>query len=416
MEIRPVRLNSFDMMKGVINNYWQQAKQAKEQGKLVSWHTAIAPIEILVAADIFTVFPENHCAACGAAKVGGLLCEVAEAHGYSIDICSYPRNDLGSALAGAETRSPTGGLPPPDLVVYCDNQCRTVIGWSEALGRLFNCPAIVVDVPFWHDWFTPEDTREAVEYTKRQLEELIAAVEDITHKRFDYDRLRECLGYTKRLGTLWKEVLDLGRHIPSPLSSFDHFMWLFPIVVQRGLPDGIPCLQALKAEAEERVAQKTGALPEEKYRLYWDNIAIWYKLRELFSKFASYGATPITAAYPLVWDAFRLSDPARPLESMAEATFTAYINRGIERRIEFITNLIKEFSIDGLVMQSSRSCKAFFTGQYDIAEAIQEKLGVPSVFIEGDMVDPRVYSDAEVYSRIDAFMGVLASRPPRRRQ
>lgn len=416
MEIKPVRINSFDMMRGVINDYWQEARQAPEKGRLVAWCTALTPAEILVAADIFTVFPENHCAACGAAKVGGFHCEVAEAHGYSIDVCSYPRNDLGSALAGKDTRSPVGGLPQPNLVVYCSNQCRTVIGWSEALGRLFNCPAIVVDVPFWHDWFTPDDTRTAVEYVKHQLEELVTVVEDITHKRFDYDRLRECLGYTRKLGTLWKEVLDLGRNIPAPLNCFDHFMWLFPIVVQRGIPDGIPCLQALKAEAEERIAQKVGTVPEEKYRLYWDNIAVWYKIRELFFKFASYGATPVTAAYPLNWEPLRLSDPARPLESMAEALFTTYINQGVGRRIEYITNLVKEFSVDGMVMQTSRSCKAFFIGQYDIVEAIQERLGVPSVLIEGDMVDPRVYSDAEVNSRIDALMSILTSRGPRQRQ
>ena len=103
-------------------------------------------------------------------------------------------------------------------------------------------------------------------------------------------------------------------------------------------------------------------------------------------------------------------DPSQPLDSLARGIIQPYINHGLEYKIEWLANCVEEYSIDGLVMQSTRSCKPFFMGQYDIIEAVEKRTGVPGVIIESDMCDLRFHSDAQVDARLDAFFEVLATR------
>jgi benzoyl-CoA reductase/2-hydroxyglutaryl-CoA dehydratase subunit BcrC/BadD/HgdB len=167
--------------------------------------------------------------------------------------------------------------------------------------------------------------------------------------------------------------------------------------------------QQLKSDLAERVARKIGAIPQEKYRLYWDNIPIWFKLRELSQKFASYNANLVTGVYPYTWALTDL-DPKQPLESITRSMIYFVTNAGIRGRADFITKLVQDYSLDGLVAQSSRSCRLMNMGQYDIMNLVTQRTGCPAVFIEGDMCDERVYSESEVDSKIDAFMELLAQR------
>ena len=68
--------------------------------KKVAWVTSGAPIEILRALGFFLVYPENHAALCGARRKAEGLAVHAENAGYSRDLCSYARTDIGAALSG----------------------------------------------------------------------------------------------------------------------------------------------------------------------------------------------------------------------------------------------------------------------------------------------------------------------------
>jgi benzoyl-CoA reductase/2-hydroxyglutaryl-CoA dehydratase subunit BcrC/BadD/HgdB len=74
---------------------------------------------------------------------------------------------------------------------------------------------------------------------------------------------------------------------------------------------------------------------------------------------------------------------------------------------ERIKNLISYFHVDGMVMHSNRSCKPYSLGQYDLARLIREDIGIPVVIIEADMVDSRVYAQAQIHTRIEAFLESL---------
>ena len=69
--------------------------------------------------------------------------------------------------------------------------------------------------------------------------------------------------------------------------------------------------------------------------------------------------------------------------------------------------VIEKYGADGLVMHSNRSCKPYSLGQYDIQRIVREKRGIPTLVIEADMVDPRSFSEAQIQTRIDAFLEMI---------
>ena len=397
------RLRASQKMKELMTLYYMGAKMAEGKDKKIAWITSGGPVEFLIAADIIPIYPENHGAMLGASKMSVELCEVAEGLGYSRDLCSYARGDIGSALT---KKSPIpGGLPKPDFLLACNNICGTVLKWYEALSRIFHVPLFLLDTPFVHH----QMSSESLVYVKRQFAELIEFIEQQTKKKFDREKLKEVVRYSGESAILWKEVLDQCAHRPSPMSCFDAFINMAPIVTLRGTKEVVNFYRDMKTELQERIAKGISAVPNEKYRLLWDNIPIWYKMRELGELFSSQGACLVADTYTSAW-VFEGMETPDPMEGLALAYTTAYLNISIDLMIARVLNLIKRFSINGVIIHSNRSCKPYSLGQYDIQRLIYEKTGVPSLVLEADMTDARVYSDAQAQTRVEAFIETLQNR------
>jgi bcr-type benzoyl-CoA reductase subunit B len=396
------RLRASQKMKELMTRYYIGAKMAEGTDKKIAWISSGGPVEFLIAADIIPIYPENHGAMLGASRMSVELCEVAESLGYSRDLCSYARGDIGSALT---KKSPIGGLPRPNFLLACNNICGTVLKWYQALSRFFDVPLFFLDTPFIHHKLIPE----SIIYVRRQFEELIAFIEIQTGKKFDRHRLGEVVRYSGQAAILWKEVLDQCAHRPSPMSCFDAFINMAPIVTLRGTEEVLQFYRDMKEELKERIIQGMSAVPEEKFRLLWDNIPIWYKMRELSELFSSYGACLVADTYTSAW-VFEGMDTSDPLEGLAQAYTTAYLNISIDLMVERILDLLQRFGVDGLIIHSNRSCKPYSLGQYDMQRLIYQKTGIPGLVIEADMTDARVYSDAQVKTRIEAFMETLQNR------
>jgi benzoyl-CoA reductase/2-hydroxyglutaryl-CoA dehydratase subunit BcrC/BadD/HgdB len=197
------------------------------------------------------------------------------------------------------------------------------------------------------------------------------------------------------------------------MSCFDAFINMAPIVTLRGTKEVVDFYREMKAELKQRITEGISAVPGEKFRLLWDNIPIWYKMRELSELFASYGACLIADTYTHAW-VFEGLETEDPLDGLARAYTMAYLNISIDLMVDKILDLLTRFSADGIVIHSNRSCKPYSLGQYDIKRIIYEKTGILSLVLEADMTDARVYSDAQVKTRIEAFMETLQNRkfPP----
>ena len=398
------KIKAVAKMKEIMTTYYIDAKTAEQTGKKVAWITSGGPVEPLIAMDIIPIYPENHGAMIGASKMGVDLCSKAEAMGYSSDLCSYARSDISCATVNG---GPIGGLPKPDMLVCCTNICGTVLKWYEIQARYFGCPLFILDTPFCHTGFHDEMRR----YVRKQLDEYVAFLEAAAGRRFDYDRLKEVGRLSIEGQRLWQAVLDTAAHKPAPLSAFDAFFHLALIVTLRGQQQTIDYYKMLLAEMKERIAAGIGAVPDERYRLLWDNLPVWFRTKWLSEKFAAAGACLVADTYTSAWcGSLKYADENNFLESMAECYTRIYLNIGVDEMARMVVDMVDKYAADGLVMHSNRSCKPYSLGQYDIQRIVQERRGIPTLMIEADMVDERSFAEGPTETRIEAFMEMLKTR------
>ena len=91
-------------------------------------------------------------------------------------------------------------------------------------------------------------------------------------------------------------------------------------------------------------------------------------------------------------------------QAIAASYLNVYINLGFEERIKYLARLVDDFSLTGFIMHSNRSCKPYSVGMYRLQEEVSKLTGKPGVVIEADQNDPRAYSDAQVETRLEAFI------------
>jgi len=390
------RIKSGEAMREMMTRYYMEAKGAEGTDRHIGWITSGAPVEPLIAFDVIPVYPENHGAMCGAAHMNVELCEVAEGRGYSRDLCSYARGDIGSAMTKG---GPIGGLPRPTFLVACNNICNTVFKWYEELARFFDVPLFIYDTPFVRG-----DLPEHIaDYSIRQMEEFIAFLEKITGTPYDEKRMLDVAAKSLYASSLWKEVLACNEHRPAPMTCFDAFILMAPIVTLRGKQEVVDFYQGMLDEMKQRIEEGIGILPSEKYRILWDNIPVWYEMRNLGKLFMELETCLVADTYTSAWT-YSNVDADKPLASMATIFTEVYLNINLERMADKIESLATRFSVDGMIMHSNRSCKPYSLGQYDLAKEFTKRTGKPALIIEADHTDSRWYDRAQIENRIRDFV------------
>ncbi len=399
-------LNSSYQAGTILKEYWEGAARHQAEGRPVAWVSGNVPIELFWAMGVYPVYPENYSAVCASIQRAQEFCEVAEQKGFSIDLCSYSRVNLGIVLGKGidDPGLPFGGLPRPDILVTTRIPCLIQVKWWEAVREFFNVPLFVVDATMI-DLPVREDQRQ---HFLGQIRELIPVMEKKLGVRYQEDNFLQALKLSDQAAALWLELLDLRASVPSPVGSREMCGNVFPLVSMLGSPTPIEFFNSLLKEAKECVKTGKGAVENEKIRLGWDNIPMWYNLK-FFSDVEDQNVIFTYETYlRYVWGGrMDLNDP---WTAFANKHLDVWLNYSIDQRIRTFLQDIPKFKLDGFVFHQNHSCKRFAMGQKDAAEAIQEKLGVPSLFIDSDMADPRAFSAAQSQIKMETFIEMLEAK------
>ncbi len=368
----------------------------------VAWVTSGFPVELLRPLGFHAVYPENHAAMCGVQRTVPELSDAAERDGYARDLCSYARTDLGCVATG---KTPAGRLPRPDLLACCTNICQTVLYWYKALAAHFGVPLFVLDTPFVYGEAPPHH----VAYVRDQLKELVEVAERVAGRRVDPDELVEVIRLAKEGSRLWGACLATAQARPAPWTGFDGFFHMAPIVALRGTQACNAYYRLLLDELTERVRKGIGGIREERHRLLWDNLPMWYAVRELATLLAERGFNFVCTSYTNAWaEAGVRVDPADPWGSAAAAYTHVILNQDLTNRLGILRRLSSAYSCDGAVLHSDRSCKPYSIGQVDLKERLARDLGIRVLLLEADHNDPRAWAQGPGETRLTAFMESFA--------
>jgi benzoyl-CoA reductase/2-hydroxyglutaryl-CoA dehydratase subunit BcrC/BadD/HgdB len=392
-------------MKGVMGKYFTELTEGPQQGKKTAWCTSVGPAELLHALGFNVYFPENHGAMLGSARMATDLIPAANARGFSPDICSYLTSDIGSYLKGVSPLQKMNlpGPPKADVLVFNTSQCRDVKDWFQFYAREWDVPCVGIHTPR----SIGEVDASIVEDVARQTEALVEPLEEVAGTKLDPDRLREVLDLSRQCTTLWKAVLETAANVPSPLTFFDGTIQMGPAVVLRGTQDAIDYYKLLLDELQQRVADGVAAIEGERFRIYWEGMPIWGKLRNLSTQFQELKTCVVASTYCNSW-IFEDLDPDDPFQSMARAYSSIFICRSEDYKQQYIRETVTRFKVDGILYHDAKTCPNNSNNRYEMPQRIQQESGRPFLVVNGDLNDLRLYSEEQTRTNIEAFVEQLA--------
>jgi benzoyl-CoA reductase subunit B len=378
--------------------------------------------ELLRVFDFPIVFPEINSLQTAVRHQAQEYLNEAEDYGYSPDICGYVKADVATQLRGG--RLPMGTIPKPAIAVHT-NACNTYIKWAEIWERMYQVPTFTLDVPGTRGanrqtWPGNPDFENDRAYVLAQLRELIALCERVSGKPFDIDRLRENLGHANVMQRAWQRVLELNRTRPSVFNALsDGTIYLGVANGLRATPAGAAFFTDLVEELEYKAAHGIGTLTEEQYRLVFLGVPCYPIFRRFNELFTEWGGTFVNSTY--LWFASGGSNLAfqydlhRPLESLAHGLLIG-VRDAMDSMFHpgmVLETMLDDYQVDGVVFHPIKSCRTVSTGLADSRRALLQSRDVPSLFIESDLMDRRVVSEAQLKNRVDAFFEGLGTRRQR---
>ncbi|MFN0151838.1 MAG: benzoyl-CoA reductase subunit B [bacterium] len=405
--------------KQMIADHYERLARARDDGRAVVYTFVPGNLtELIGSLGMLPVLPEINALQSGMrGRSAGYIAE-AEKAGHSEDVCTYVKCDIGMMRSG--NVGPTGSvIPPPNLLLLSYTGCFTFMKWFELLRESYDCPVAMLHVPYQPDGrITPEMRRYVVDQLRDQI---VPAMERAAGRKLDLDDLASRLALSARAEDDLVAVWESARHKPSPIDGyFGGVYYIGPIFSAfRGTTEAVEYYRELREEIEARIAAGEGpATPDgparpERYRLVVEGPPNWTSFNDFWRMFSREGAVIVSSTYTRVgglYDTGFRHDPRNPLESLADYCLGCYTNLGLPTRTALLERYIRDYSADGFLINSVKSCNSFSAGQLLILRELEKRTGVPGGFIESDLVDPRYFSKANIENRIQSFLQMLDAR------
>ena len=407
------------LQKQMLARHYERLARAPETGARSAYTFVPGNLtELLLSFDMLPVLPEINALQSGMRGKSKEYIALAEKLGHSEDVCTYVKSDIGMIKGG--NIGPTGErLPSPDVLLLSYTGCFTFLKWFELLKEEYDCPIVMLHVPYQGDGEVTDSMREyVVEQLRRKV---IPLLEEVTGKAYDEDRLREHLALSAKAEDDLVWVLESAKNRPSPIDAyFGAVYYIGPIFSAfRGTQEAVDYYQSLRGEIEERLrlgqgpVTPEGEMTNERYRVVVEGPPNWTSFREFWKMFADEGAVVVASTYAKVGGVYDMGfrhDPSRPLETLADYCMGCYTNLNLPSRVDMMARYVRDYDADGFLINSVKSCNSFSAGQLHILREVENRAGKPGGFFESDLVDPRYFSAANIKNRLESYFQMIEQK------
>jgi benzoyl-CoA reductase/2-hydroxyglutaryl-CoA dehydratase subunit BcrC/BadD/HgdB len=386
----------------MVSDYVDAVVNARRDGKLVVIHGTQMPTEIFYAMDVVPMFNELYSVVM--TMMGGSvkdLYDVSAANGLPSEVCAFNKSMNGMLLAGT--------APRYDLAAWHGSSCDNTPYCLTNVARIQNVPTFFMDRPY--KMFADH----SMAYWRKQHEQLIAFLEEQTGRKMDYDRLKEAVDLSYRCTQLCLEIDRLVEHVPCP-QSYEAFFG--PLIAARqygGHSTSIRFLEGLRDELKERVAKGISAANPERFRYMFDVSCPYFDMGLLELAQRKYGAV-------VVFDSighFRgtgewLTDPDDPVGNLANKQQfnmgNENYNPGVEWKDKVLEMAVKTRA-DAAIFWNNIGCRMGASMSRILKDNLQQKLGVPSLIVDCDILDPTYTPRDVIEKQMDDFFEMVESSP-----
>lgn len=378
---------------------WEEIRDANKNGKKLVAFGGPVPIPIIRAFDCVPFFLDTI-----PTRIASMedLCGryIDETEKYApTSMCAIDKAQLGVALKGEF------GIKI-DAFVHATVPCDSARIAYPMMERLFDCPCFTFDCPFRHD-------QKGFEYVARQIEEFIPFMEELTGLKWDaerYEKFKElCLESNKAYEYLIK-LADLRKKDPCVLPG--RMLVLNEIIAPlAGTKEVTSMLQtqyemALMLTEMGMTATKC---PEQRYRvclmqnMLWSNTGIMDWMEKCF------GAITVMDGFGYQ-DGVLMDDLDNWEHSkiqMAQSMLLVPMIHGATGPTEYwlrvIDKMYEDYNVNVSIFMGHVGCKHTWASGKIVTDHIQQKFGLPTLYVDVDAIDPRYKSNDELRSQIGEY-------------
>ena len=418
------RLKSMYPLRAKVDETYAKSVEAMKAWKptvwaMVNWWEGDV---VLKAMDLETVYPENYSTVCASAGTAESYLNRADADGFPTHLCGYSRNTFGytsrmmKELGGEiPPEAPMGGMPRPVLLLAADSICDARYKWFQALGSYMDVPVWTVEMPIpgVKELFMDGVKEQCIGLMVKHLREYVAFLERLLGRKMDWDKLDETMKLVEQLCRVWHEVNELRKARPCPMHGRDFWSAMAASLFLAGdLTDTLECYRAMYDEVKSRVDNHIGAIADEKYRIVFAELPPWHSLG-FFDRLAERGWNIVIESWayhpPIPIDLSGISDPLERIARFSFQWHTGYYERALEDGEHFgyyvypYLAFARDYKCDGALLHPLITCRSASTHLHYTRELLMRKTSVPSIIVEGDIVDLRLFDPEDALRRAEVF-------------
>ena len=386
----------FDIQKA----QWEEVRDAHKNGQKLVFFGGPVPVEIIRAFDCVPFFLDT---------VSTRIASMEELCGRYIDetekyaptsMCGIDKAQLGCAILGEY------GVKP-DAFVHATVPCDSARIAYPIMERIFNCPTFTLDCPFHHD-------DRGYRYLAGQMDAFVAFMEKLTGLKWDadrYDRLKAIMEESNKAYSALVKLTELRKRKPCPLPG--RTLVLNELVAcMSGSPACTAMLetQLQMGEMLADMGMSASKCPEEKYRVCLMQNMLWSNTGIMDWMEKTYGA--ITVMDGFGYQNGILFDDMDDWERIKYVAAMKMLNTPMihgatgptEYWLRIIDDMYADYSVNVSIFMGHVGCKHTWASGKIVTDMIQEKYGLPTLYVDVDAIDPRYKSNDELRAQLAEYM------------
>ncbi len=360
-------------------------KKNFSKGSKVIMTNVFTPTELLFALNTFPILPEVASAVSANFGISNSALFESDEILFSKDNCSVHRNLIGLIKMGF--------LPQPNYIVTTDKPCHSAVHSFYLISKMFGGEYIVIDIP-------EELNDENINYLSKRLYDIFLYLSKELKVKNPIKTLEKAIELSNEARKYLIEINEL-RKKRILIDGRKFLGYLGMIFSAFGSEYGRDFFKLLRDKL--KLLYEEGFGIKVKNRIYWMHLGPYFKV-DLFDFLNKKGAFIVFEETSNVyWDEFDKIDPFR---SIAKKLINYKIFSNLDERYKTAMQIIDEYKIDGVVIFNQWGCRQGAGSSYLLRKKLINS-GIPTIIIDGDLVDETNFPKEQIKTRVEGFLEVL---------
>jgi len=361
----------------------------------VAFGSLFLPYELFHSLEIVPFLPEVMAGFTGGLGLTDRTLKEASSKWYTPDLCTFHRCASGAVELEL--------FPIPQFLICatlaCDAAQKTFFIDAKKYGIEDNF--YLVDIPY-------EKNSQSISYLAKQFEMISEDICKKLKKDLDLSKFANTIKLSNEFRYWALKVNELRKELAVYPKNFNGLNFILPFHGLAGTNDAVVLYKNIYKEFKRLLdEQKNKKIDTAKIkRLLWLHLKPYYK-NDIFSLIEKNNY--ILAFEEINYVYWPELNSKKPFESLAIKALSHPLNGSVQNRVNAITEMVKDYRIDGVILFSHWGCRHSNGGGRIIKDSLK-KIDIPVLILDGDCLNKNNSSAGQITTRLQGFMEILDSK------